>query len=382
LPSPIDNYIAPENLLGLVRNTAPFLTPRLMAEPRLESPRLIALGSSPHAYLEVLANGEDLTSRALADQELIEDYFAFCLACHHTTVATFVPTDVDAKIRGLLWRHRDGESLRRMFEFTLRWLNWSIDGISARATELARVGPVSGHNGEQLSVLAGALGAFLKTGDAEYAERASDAIHGELQREADEFQFALDHKGCELDALRISATLTHNVGDLDQGISFWPTAASHDVARKRFARLAHENTSPYQGVFQRAARIYKKAMSCEGHRNYPLRPVKSLRQSPDLLLPLGPFLDDWGAMVAVHSALTWQDRADVLAALVHGCRTIAGQRGYFRALHGMAGALQGNLERVIQLTGNRTRADWKDADLRRQVAVPRISFESMMKKML
>jgi hypothetical protein len=382
VPSPIDNYIAPENLLGLVRNTAPFLTARLNAEPRLESPRLIALGSSPHAHLEVLANAEDLSSRGLTDQELIEDYFALCLACHHTTVATFVPTDVDAKIRGLLWRHRDGESLRRMFEFTLRWLNWSIDGISARATELARVGPVSGHNGEQLSVLAGALGAFLKVSDAEYAERASEAIHGELQREADEFQFALDHKGCELDALRISATLTHNVGDLDQGISFWPTAASHDAARKRFGRLAHENTSPFRGAFQHAARIYKKAMACEGHRHYPLRPVKSLRQSPDLLLPLGPFLDDWGAMIGVHSTLTWQDRADVLAALVHGCRTIAGQRGYFRALHGMAGALQGNLERVIQLTGNRTRADWKDADLRKQIAVPRVSFESMMKKML
>jgi len=382
LPSPIDNYIAPDNLLGLVKNTAPFLEPRIQSQARHSSPRLIELGASPLGYLEVLANGTDLASRELTDVEMNEDYFAFCLACHHATVATFVPTDVDAKIRGLLWRHRDKESLRRMFDFTLRALNWSIEGISTRATELARVGPVSGHNGEQLSVLAGALGAFLGTGDAEYVERASDAIDGELQREATEFHFALSHKGCELDALRLSASLTHNAGDLDQGISFWKGSAAHDSARQRFGRLAHENTTPYEGTYQHAARIYKKAMACEGHRHYPLRQVKSLRQSPDLLLPLGPFLDDWGAMVAVHSSLTLQDRADVLAALIHGCRTIAGQRGYYRALHGMVSALGGNLERVIQLTPNRTRAEWKDAEIRKQVAVARISFESMMKKML
>lgn len=378
MPNPIDNYIAPENLLGLVRNTAPFLTPRIEEQQRFNSPRLIEMDG----FLDVLANGEHLATRELSDSQMNEDYFALCLACHHATVATFVPTDVDAKIRGLLWRHRDKESLRRMFEFTLRSLHWSIDGISKRATELAGVGPVSGHNGEQLSVLAGALGAFLKVGDSEYAERAIETIDGELQREATEMRFALDHKGCELDALRLAATLTHNVGDLDQGISFWPMVASHDAARQRFGRLAHENTSPYDGAYQQAARIYKRAMACEGHRNYPLRQVKPLRQSADLLLPLGPFLDDWGALIAVHSALTWQDRADVFAALVHGCRIIAGQRGYYRALHGMSSTLGGNMERVIQLTPNRTRAEWKDSEIRKQIVVARVSFESMMKKML
>lgn len=61
-------------------------------------------------------------------------------------------------------------------------------------------------------------------------------------------------------------------------------------------------------------------MATEGHRNYPLRGVKPLWCSPDLLLPLGPFFDEWGGLVAVHSCLDWQDRADVLAGLVHGCR--------------------------------------------------------------
>ncbi len=371
----LDNYISPRNLFGLVENTAPFLIPRMAEHPLPAGKRLIDCGDHPESYLEILQGADRI--------EEIEDYFAFCLACHHATVATFVPTDVDAKIRGLLWRQqRDGEAARRMFELAEHSLSWSIEGISRRATELAGVGPVSGHNGEQLSVLAGALGYFLKRNDEEYAEKAANAIDAELEREALEFRFAVQHKGCELDALRLAASLTHNAGDLDQGISFWPSAASHDAARKRFARLAHENTQPYGGAYQIAARIYRKAMSPEGHRNYPLRGVKSLRRSPDFLLPLGPFLDDWGALIAVHPALDWQDRADVFAALLHGCRTIAGQRGYYRALHGITTSLGGNLEHLLRLSPARVRAEWKDSALRKQISIPRVSFESMMKKMV
>ncbi|HUQ95234.1 MAG TPA: hypothetical protein VM120_26390 [Bryobacteraceae bacterium] len=367
----IENYIAPSNLLGLVQNTAPFLFP-LPAEP-----------PPAFGFLAILKNVDRFDLPELTGLQQLEDYFAFCLACHHATVATYVPTDVDGKIRGLLWRqNRDKDGLRRMFEFTMSALHWDIHGISKRAIRLAGAGPVSGHNGEQLSVLAGALGQFLKRTDPEYAAQAAQAIDAELEREASEFQLALTHKGYELDVLRLAATLTHNVGDLDQGISFWPTLPTHDEARRRFHRLAHENTRPYRGVFSRAARIYKKAMSPEGHRNYPLRSIKALRRSPDLLLPLGPFLDEWGATVAVHPALDWADRAEVLAGLVHGCRTIPNQRGYFRAIHGMSHALGGNLDRVVRSLPARTRAEWKDAELRKQVAVPRQSFESMMKKMI
>jgi hypothetical protein len=361
----IENYIAPSNLIGLVRNTAPFLFPLEEVEG-VEHPR---------GYLFLL--------RDAGDEKTLEEYFAFCLACHHATVATYVPTDVDSKIRGLLWRQSpDVESRRRMFEVTLASLRWSIEGISKRATELAGVGPVSGHNGEQLSVLAGALGQFLKRGDGEYAALAAEAIDAELRREAAEFTYAMKHRGCELDALRLAATLTHNVGDLDQGISFWPTMATHDEARRRFHRLAHENTALYEGAFARAARIYKGVMSTEGHRNYPLRGIKALRRSPELLLPLGPFLDDWGAVVATHPVLDWQDRADVLAALIHGCRTIANQRGYYRAIHGMVAALGGNVERVVRLMPARSRAEWKDGGLRKRVGVGRGSFEASMKKSL
>jgi hypothetical protein len=64
-------------------------------------------------------------------EEQLQDYFALCLACHHATVATFVPTDVDTKIRG-----------------------------------------VSGHNGEHWSAIAAGLGRLLELRDTVAAEEA------------------------------------------------------------------------------------------------------------------------------------------------------------------------------------------------------------------
>lgn len=370
------SYISPATIVEQVRNTAPFL-----GVTRIDDrARLIECVS----YLDVLARGEALREAALDEEEAMrEDYFALCMAAHHATVATFVPTDVDTKIRGLLWRDTHGvASLERMFRFTLRAMQWPLKGISTRATELAGVGPVSGHNGEQLSVLAAALGAFVHVGAHELAGEAAAAIDGELRREAVEFKYSIETHGCELDALRIAASITHNAGDLDQGISFWPASAVHREWKAKFGRLAHENTKPYGGVYQTAARVYKAAMACEGHRNYPLRGVRGLRQSADLLLPLSPFLDDWGALVARHAALSQEDRVETLGALLAGARKIVGQRGYYRAIRGMMDELGGGIEALAKHLPKTARDDWKNAETRKLVSVPRVSFESMMRKML
>jgi hypothetical protein len=372
--------------LEQVQNTAPFLA--FPPPSNLAAGDLIHRGEGPRAFLDILPNTavfanppEEFDTNSATQRR--EDYFAYCIACHHATVATFVPTDVDTKIRGLLWREtRDPESLRRMFRFAQQSMLWSIDGISTRATAVAGVGPVSGHNGEQLSILAGALGAFTRAGDTEFAAQAAAAIDAELEREVTEFAYALKTPGLELEALKIATSLTHNVGDLDQGISFWSQSDAHKLAREPFHRLAHENKQPYRGMFQTAAAIYRRGMSAEGHRHYPLRAVKALRRSPDFLLPLGPFLDDWGRTIGSHSGLSDDERAEVLAALIAGCRKIPGQRGYFRAIHGMLDALGGRADRIVNLMPARSRSDLRDPELRKAIAVPRHSFESMMKKTL
>jgi hypothetical protein len=379
--------IGPGNLLSLVRNTAPFIFEPGFApanpKSKIENPKW--------KWFDILNNAESLEPTSNPNTEQRERYFAICLACHHATVATFIPTDVDSKIRGHLWQQReDPLALRRMFELVVEALTWDISKISRRATERSGVGPVSGHNGEMLGVLAGALGAFLKTGDAEYAEKAATAIDNELNREAHEFRYVMDKVRThgrdahatviELDLLRLSSSLTHNVGDLDQGISFWSNRDIYAPSRKRFHRLAHENTEPYGGTFQLAARLYKQIMSAEGHRHYPLREVKALRSSADFLLPLGPFFDDWGALIGSHPKLNTDDRAQTLAALLSGCKKIPNQVGYFRAISGMVEAIGGNLEPIVKRMPASLRNEMKSAEIRKHIALRKVSFESGMRK--
>src|ERR1700741_3043629 len=101
-----------------------------------------------------------------------------------------------------------------MLDVSLHAMKWDISKISTRATALSGVGPVSGHNGEMLGVLGGALGTFLKIGDAEYAEKTAGAIYTEFQREAHEFRHVLEMKDREIDLLRLASSLTHNCGDM------------------------------------------------------------------------------------------------------------------------------------------------------------------------
>jgi hypothetical protein len=380
--------IGPANLVSLVRNTAPFIfEENFPSAPPARSNRLIELGGHPYGFRTILENAHHLEATGNPSAAQREDYFALCLACHHATVATFVPTDVDTKIRGILWQQReDPAALRRMFELVLQAMQWDISRISTRATALSGVGPVSGHNGEMLGVLAGALGGFLKNGDNEFAAKAADAIEQELAREAHEFRhvLALAQAGraddSALHLLRLSSSLTHNVGDLDQGISFWSNREIYAPYRERFGRLAHENTTPFDGTYLIAAHLYKRVMSAEGHRHYPLREVRSLRRSADFLLPLGPFFDDWGATLGSHPRLSLDERAEVLAALLSGCRKIANQLGYYRAISGMAAALGGQLEAVARRMPASLRTELKNAEVRKHIALKKISFESGMRK--
>lgn len=414
--------IGPSNLLSLVRNTAPFLFDSLDKPGNLSGKRLIEMGGHSFGWLDILIHAEQLEAANDPTTQQREDYFALCLACHHATVATYIPTDVDSKIRGHLWQQReDPQALRRMFDFAVGAMQWDISRISARATELSGVGPVSGHNGEMLGVLAGALGGFIKNGDPDYAERAAEAIDKELERECAEYRFALscvrqtqglrletwglrhrpavqasslkpqastkswnltraEHTNVELDLLRLSSSLTHNVGDLDQGISFWSQREAYQPYRQKFHRLAHENKEPYGGIFQIAAGLYKQLLAAEGHRHYPLRDVRALRTSPDFLLPLGPFFDAWGERVGSHPGLDIESRAETLAALLQGCRKIPNQMGYYRAIAGMARVLNGKLDAVARRMPASLRQELKDSKIRQHIALKQISFESQMRK--
>lgn len=359
-----DGWIAPGSLVELVHHAVPYL---------------FEGGTRGLECVRILEQWESMLDERLSFEEQLIAYFRLCLACHYSTVASFVPTDVDSKIRGLIWRKtRDLDTLRAMCDFALHAAGWPLEPVSARNVDAGELGSVSGINGEWLSVILGAHGRFLALGDAEYAAKTADAVEAELQREAQAYRRALVSQGRELDAAGLAMVLTHNAGDVDQGISFWESR--HQESRERFSRLAHENVSAYGGWFHSAALLYKDGLAAEGHRNYPLRSVKALRRSRDLLLPIGPCLDDWGAAIATHPSLSIEERAEALDALVKGCRKVQGQVGYYRAIAGFANASERTFDSAQQHLPNATRKELRDAELRRLIAIPRVSFESSLRK--
>lgn len=353
-------WISPETLIGQVRSTAPYLEARM---PANERGRLVELGNSPDGFLRILGNWRNILRDGLTPEEQLQDYFALCLSCHHATVGTFVPTDVDTKIRGILWHEsRDPDVLRPMLRLAFASRAWTEGGVSVRS-----VRGVSGHNGEQWSAIAGGLGRLLELGDTASGEEALSVIEREIDREQAVFDAVAAERDAELDLLRLAMTLAHNRGDLKQGMGFWKkTPVTAPVMEHLMTR----------GRFELAVRVYQHTgLSTEGHRHYPLRPVKALRQSPATLLPLSPFLDEWGSVVA-----RLEDSSEVLAALVTGCKRVPGQQGYYRAIAGMMAASARAFERAAAKMSNGARSLLREAEMRKLIAVSRISFESMMRK--
>jgi hypothetical protein len=251
---------------------------------------------------------------------------------------------------------------------------WDPAHVSARVVRAADGAAVSGHDGERLAVLAGGLVASRAAGDAHGAVELEDAIDTELWREARAFAATAQSRGGELDLLRLAAVLTHNTGDLMQGLA--------DAPHARFADLARSGPERYGGAFARAGALYRELLAVDGHRNYPLRRVRALRRDRALLLPLAPVLDDWGALVARFPGLEVAERAEVVAALVDGCRKLPGQVAYYRALAGIERALPRGFD-TPELAGHlpaSVRRSLRGAELRRLLAVRRESFDASLAK--
>jgi hypothetical protein len=374
-------FIGPGNLMEQVRIAVPYLfeAPFAWDEPIPAEARLVELGSGPDGWRRILAAAERLESTESPTPSQVSDYFALCLAAHWATAPSFVPTDVDAKIRAALWSDQsEPEELERMERFALELAAWRLGPFSARDVRLPQDDVLSGHDGERLSVWVGALVHAASRGD-ERGERAwLEAVRGELQREADAFDALWRGHDPDLDAVRAASLLTHNAGDVNQALESPAGRKLQADWKPELARLAQADGQRFGGAFVRAAAIYNAGLAAEGHRNYPLRKAKPLRAHPELLLPLGPFLDGWGERLARSKHLTDDGRGEVLSALLTGCRKVAGQTGYYRALAGFAEAWPGGLEdkRLARSLSAAQRREVKDSELRKRVQVSRGAFES------
>jgi len=322
--------IAPKLLFEQVKNTAPWA---LALEP-------------PLASVEILKKAPEIEQRWRKGEDA-EGYFVCLLAAHFTTVATFVPTDVDQRIRQHAWSELSGKRLASAVDRVEEVARWDVRPVSERYVVLGKE-VLAGHQGEWLSVMAGALGRALALSDAAIVERVTAWIEAELSREARLVALARK-KGDDRELLSVVTTVAHNLGDLSRVVDTWRPQHAASELGLRYQRLGHEGGARFDGAFVFAGELNKLLMAKENHRFLPLRVPRALRRERAFLLPFGPYFYEWGQLIGSSKKLDDGERAEILLALlrVHERRT--DEQGCLRAIAGIHSAFDGGVDKLARL---------------------------------
>jgi hypothetical protein len=270
-------------------------------------------------------------------------YLRFLLAAHYSTVATFVPTDVDTRIREHAWTSLPREHLTQAVDIALVASTWDIRPVSVRYVEVEGA-LLSGHRGEWFSVIAGALGRALVLADSAAIERTTSFIDDEIAREQRQFEAAQKSGDPQL-LLSTATIIAHNLGDLSRVVDTWKPEHQASALGQKYHRLGFQDGSP----FLAATELNKERMALENHRFLTLRVPRGLRRAHSLLLPVGPYFYGWGKTIGKTALLDDDERAEVLLALLqmHARRTE--ERGCLRAIAGIDQSAPGGLSRLTKL---------------------------------
>lgn len=338
--------VAPDILISHVRNTIPFVF------------------DEPQAWLARAPHLAPLLEPTRPDYDAFS-YFRLCLAAHHATVSSFVPTDVDNQIRLRLWSPAlDRETASRMAELVLESRSWDCRPLSARFVQSPVSGKLlSGHAGEWFSTAVAAFGSLRKK-NPELAARVADEIRDEVSLEAEIFDdFVRARDG--LNALRACTIIAHNLGDLQRVIEMWNM---QNLPETDFARTGLKSLAT-------ATELNKAKMAAENHRHFALRKPRCLRKAADFLLPYGPFLDEWGARLARHPLLDTSDLGEIAEALIEGLERTPGSIGYTRALAGLESQMRGGAQALQNAIPAREARKLKAGQLRTLISIPKEQFE-------
>jgi hypothetical protein len=329
------NGIAPNLLLKDVEITAPFL---FKGEINLEG--------KDRAYLAKLVFYKK-NLNALKHINLTE-YFHLCMAAHWATAGTFVPTNVDNQIREGLWKHKEilGH-IEKMGRLTIDSWTWNYEQVTNRKSYNPHNGQVmSTHEGTWLSVAIGAYNALVKHKKASLAQEVADVILAEIDKE-EKLLLELREKRDHINFFRSTALMAHNFGDLDRVIDQWQMPED-DPFRQRIYKLGHQPNDNYSPVLAYAGQVNKTFLSVENHRHMSMRQAKCLRRSHHFLIPVGPFMDEWGRILGSSKDLTLAEKGEIVACLFEGYKRQDLAFGYARSFRGLIGALPAGLEDLVQ----------------------------------
>ncbi|HZF28586.1 MAG TPA: hypothetical protein VE907_05690 [Gammaproteobacteria bacterium] len=353
--------IANSVLVAQVRNTAPWLW---------STPGAAALT----AIFDGSADGPD--DHRDGDSVGLVRTLRLRLAAHYSTVATFVPTDVDAHIRHHMWVAIDDAAV-------FAAARAHVDEAAARDPTLvsARVTQgLSGHDGEWFSVRSGALGRALLLGLADEARNLAALIDAELDREERLFADAISQGAPARTTLALATSVAHNLGDLSRVVDAWPKPLAGQPLKERYSRLGHADGSGGRPSFARAGALNKELMAHENHRFLALRKPRALRRSRELLLPVGPWFDAWGELIGRTELIDDGERAEIVGALIELHLSSPRQEGCLRALAGIHQATRGGLAWFLSALPARIRKEAPRGRIRDAVDVRAEVFEARFEK--
>lgn len=350
--------ITPTLLVDQVRGTAPWafaVTPQL--------PAIAVLERAPAIEKEWSNGGA------------AEPYLVTLLAAHFTTVGTFCPTDVDARIREHAWRGLSREKLASAVTRVEEVAAWPVPPVTARHVIID--GEIlAGHQGEWFSVMAGALGRALAVGDKAVTERTTAWIEAELAREARLVKYAQKH-GTPEELLAVVTTVAHNLGDLSRVVDTWTGGHADSELGLGYRRLGHEDgTRRFDGAFVFAGDLNKEKMALENHRFLPLRVPKALRRERAFLLPFGPYFFDWGRQIGSTKLLSDDERAEILQALVKVHELRMTELGCLRAIAGIHAAYPGGIDKLARLWPAEQRSSIKRGGITTALRQPEEAFRT------
>lgn len=361
--------IAPNLLLKDVENTAPFL---FKGEIKTEG--------KERAYLAKLVFYKK-NLNALKHINLTE-YFHICMAAHWSTAGTFVPTNVDNQIREGLWKHKEILShIDRMARITIdSWL-WDYEQVTNRKSYNPENGQVlSTHEGTWLSVAIGAYNALIKHKKTELADEVAQVILAEITKE-EKMLLELREKRDHINFLRTTALMAHNFGDLDRVIDQW-NMPEESAFRKRIYKLGHALNTHYSPILAFAGQVNKKFLSVENHRHMSMRQARCLRRSYRFLIPVGPFMDEWGKTLGESAELTLAEKGEIVSCFFEGHKRQDLASGYARAFGALMRALPRGLDSLEADLPFDLVAEIKKSSFMRVAEIPVEEFHDQYKKEL
>lgn len=363
--------IAPNILLKHIENTAPFI---FTGE--------IETSGEKRKFLEKIRfykkNLNSLKSINLAD------YFYFCLCAHWATAGTFVPTDVDNQIRMSLWHHKDIlKYIDLMGKFTIDSWTWDYSQVTNRKSfNKDNEQVLSTHEGTWLSVAIGAYLALKKHKKDSLANDVAELILLEAKKEED-LLIKLREDRDHLNFLRTAPLMAHNFGDLDRVIDQWQMNPE-DSFYKEIYKLGHvyNPERKYSNILVYAGQVNKELTSKENHRHMSMRQPKCLRRSYEFLIPIGPFMDDWGAILGSTSKLELMEKAEIVTALFEGFKRQDQALGYIRAFKNLCEKLPAGIDSLSNFMPFDLLSELKRSKFMELSLEPREEFEQRYVKML